>query len=164
MRCLTRTLITAMLSTSLSGCAAAYVVLMTVTPPEGKEPDFTQSQVEEATGIVGAVAVRFGLRSNPNLDSLRRDSAEDDDYPYRIIASYVPDPNGESRHEHVRVTVGVYKDTGRLAVRIAKLPALWRTEFVRRLEEAVTQALLERFPSHRIVVERWPEGPYVFAP
>lgn len=149
-RCALGVALTALL---LSGCSASYVVRMTVVRPDSERPELSPAEVEAAVAAIADATYPFGLRPTPQIERLKEMSEEEAYFAYRIIADFTREP-GSGRPGQVLVTVGIHKETGRLAVVITDLHALWQSSDSRNLEVALRTALESRFPPVQIDVER----------
>jgi hypothetical protein len=138
-----------LLSTTLLGCTS-YAQRIDMDPPISLN-SANRTELSELVAVVVGVAERSGLREDPELDQIRRQSAESRESKYRIVTTYMLG--------RVSMTVGVEKTTGHANVLVRDHYATAPTELTRSLEVDLRSALEAEFPGRRLEVTRQTVGP-----
>jgi hypothetical protein len=144
-----------LLSVVSAGCIS-YAARIHVSPPNVDRERLTHAEITEIANVVGNAAESFGARPNPKLAELRRTSEESEEYDEVIVADYVAER--DRAHGRVFVTVGVNKVTGGVTVLIRDLDSFRSSTFTSSLENEIEKALVARFSTHAIDVERGAVG------
>jgi hypothetical protein len=138
----------------LTGCTFSHVSTLTVEPPNAERLEMSPAETAEVVAVVGKTCSAFQLRPDPELDFLKKATAETEHLDSQIVGAFVPEPSARWPYARMKVSVQVEKASGRLLVRISEIPAIHETDVSRGLEQALRQALAAHFPSRRIEVQQ----------
>jgi hypothetical protein len=142
----------------VSGCFyhSTQIELTPSADASAEASKLSESEIEQATKIVADVVSERGLL--PSSSDAERLSRTEDEWKEFVLASYW---TGTAAATDNRVVVSVLldKETARFRVLIRDLDSANASDFTTSLEESLTAALSEAFPSKTVLVERKTVGP-----